>query len=131
MNNSINTVPNLSFRATDAATNTCKIHENCNKNHKCIDLTNVYTQENIVDILREAGTYNKPVYPAKYTIAFYPDSETLVINNSNMTNDTTEISKDGRVRHCGSWHNKEIAKEQKYTDIVNDALERIKVMDKQ
>lgn len=130
MNNSINSVSNLNFRAVSTASSTCKVHENCNGNHNCIDLTNVYTQENIVDILREAGTYNKPIYPAKYTITYYPGSETLVINNSNMTNDTTEISRDGTVRHCGSWHNKEVAKEQKYADIVNDAIERIEVMDK-
>lgn len=126
--NKIGIIGNTNFKAQPIVSKPCEIHENCNKKGGCIDLTNVYTQENIIDILREAKTYHEPIYPCKYSISYNQKSETLVINNTNMTNDTTEINKDGTVRHCGSWHNKEIAKEQKYADIVNDAIERIEVM---
>lgn len=131
MNNTINnSVPKINFKQVVSTANTCPIQKNCENNKNCTDLTNVYTQENIVDILKEAGTYNKTVYPCKYSITYYPNSESLIINNTNMTNDTTVIEKSGKVRHCGSWHNEEITHGEKFTAIVNDAIERIEVMNK-
>ena len=64
---------------------------------------------------------NQINYVPRYSIQFYPNSEALVINNQSMTNDTTEILKDGSVRHVGSWHNKEVAPAGTYIDIVEAA----------
>ena len=130
MSNTINQVSNLNFRAVTNDSKPCAVHENCNENHKSVDITDLYTQENIVDILKETGAYRNPIYPCKYSVEYYFESGALVINNTNMTNDTTVIDKDGTVTHGGSWHNKEIGKEEKYAEIVNDALERIDAMEK-
>ena len=129
MNNTIKVSSCTNFRGVENVSKPCELHKKAECKSEYIDLSNTYTQENIIDILREAGTYNKPVYPCTYSIAYYPNSESLVISNTNMTNDVTEINKDGTVRHCGSWHNKEVAQGEKYTAIVNDALERIDVLD--
>lgn len=129
MNNTINNVSNLNFRTTNSITKPCENNKECDKGSNCIDLTDVYTQENIIDILREAGTYNEPIYPCKYSINYHTDSESLVIKNTNMTNDVTIIKKDGTVTNCGSWHNKEIARDEKYANIVNDAQERIELLE--
>ena len=96
--------------------------EKNNERPKPIDITDKYSQDEIVDILKQVGTYKKSVYPARYTVEMYGDN--LVINNATMTNDTTEIKEDGSVYHCGSWHNDEIAPAGSFEDIVLDAKQR-------
>ena len=90
----------------------------------CVDITDKYSQDEIVDILKTVGTYHKPLYPCKYSVEMY-ENGAMVINNTNMTNDTTEISQKGAVHHCGSWHNEEIAQEGTFVHIVEDAKTRM------
>ena len=89
-----------------------------------VDLTEKYTNKEIDAILKRVGTDNKLGYPCQYSVEYLPQVEAMVINNKNMTNDTTEIYKDGRAVHCGSWHNKEVAPKGTFVDIVEDAKKR-------
>jgi len=90
-----------------------------------VDLTEKYSQDEIKDILKRVGTSHETIYPCRYSVDYYPKAGALAINNTNMTNDTTEILKDGSVRHCGSWHNKEVAPKGSFPDIVEDAKARM------
>ncbi len=92
---------------------------------KYIELSDKYSQEEIVDILKTVGTYKESPFENEYDITYYTESETLVINNRNRTNDTTEVNKDGSVKHRGSWHNKEVAPEGSFIFIVEEAIERL------
>lgn len=88
------------------------------------DLTEKYPQEEIVDILKLVGTFDEEYYPSEYEVKLY-NTGTLVINNKNQTNDTTEICKDGSVRHVGSWHNTEVAPAGSFPFLVEDAQAKI------
>lgn len=92
-----------------------------------IDCSKLYKPQEVEDILKRVGTDCKiqTMYKPAYSIEYYPKAEALVINNKNMTNDTTEILRDGSVRHVGSWHNKEVAPAGSYLDIIEDAKARI------
>lgn len=103
---------------------TKKAIENQVNNPAQVDLTEKYSQDEIVNILKAVGTYQKPIYPCRYSVEMY-ENGSLVINNTNMTNDSTEITQKGAVRHCGSWHNKEIAPEGSFINIIEDANARI------
>lgn len=89
-----------------------------------VDLTEKYTNKEIENILKRVGTDNKSGYPCQYSLEYLPQTQAVVINNKNMTNDTTEIYQDGRAVHCGSWHNKEVAPKGTFVDIVEDAKKR-------
>ena len=95
-----------------------------------LDLSDLYSQKELRDIIHKIGTDapqlpNQLNYVPRYSIQYYPESETLVINNQSMTNDTTEILKDGSVRHVGSWHNKEVAPKGTFNDIIETAKSRM------
>jgi len=95
-----------------------------------IDLTDFYSQKELRDIIHKIGTNapqlpNQINYVPRYTIQFFPHTEALVINNQSMTNDTTEILKDGSVRHVGSWHNKVVAPAGTCTNIIEEAKSRM------
>lgn len=94
-----------------------------------VDLTDSYSQKEIRNILKRIGTDTKlpaPMnYVPRYAVMYYSGSETLVIHNTSMTNDTTEILKDGSVRHVGSWHNKEVAPAGSFNDVIEDAKLRV------
>lgn len=92
-----------------------------------IDLSKLYSQDEIKDILEKVGTLrNIPYnYPMRYSMQYLPKFEDIVINNKSMTNDTTVILQDGSVRHCGSWHDKEVAPEGSHKDIINEVKARI------
>lgn len=118
----------ITFRgitSSAAPTGVQKSPENLPEAYNMVDLTDKYSQKEINEILKRIGTDNKSGYPCRYSVEFLPKAGAMVINNMNMTNDTTEILKDGRVRHCGSWHNKEVAPEGSFTDIIEDAKKRM------
>ena len=92
---------------------------------KYVDISDKYSQEELVDILKDVGTYMASPFANEYDVKFYSESNTVVINNLNRTNDTTIIEEDGRVKHCGSWHNKEVAPAGSFIYIVEDAMERM------
>ena len=100
-------------------------------NPDVINCNDLYSQREIKNILKEIGTLqdklpNMPLYVPRYTIEFYKTSGTVVIDNKSCTNDTTEILKDGSVRHVGSWHNKEVAPAGSFTSVVEEVKNRIK-----
>ena len=96
-----------------------------------INCTDLYSQKEIKDILKKIGT-QAPKLPKdvffvpRYSVEYYSNSDTLVINNLAMTNDTTEILSDGSVRHVGSWHNKEVAPAGSFNELLSDAKRRIR-----
>ena len=87
------------------------------------DCTNLYSPEEIQRILERVGA-PKAAFPSKYSVTLF-DSGTLVIKNESMTNDIIEISKDGGVRHVGSWHNNQLAPKDSFKDIVEEAKQRL------
>ena len=87
------------------------------------DCTNLYSPEEIAQIRKRVGAPD-PMYPSQYSVKIF-NSGAMVIKNESMTNDTVEISKDGGVRHVGSWHNKELAPKGSFEDIVKDAQQRL------
>ena len=89
-----------------------------------INLTDKYSQEEIVEILKQVGAYKESPYPANYEVKLFK-SGALVINNKNNTNDTTEILKDGSVVHAGSWHNKEVAPVGSFTNLLEEAQAKL------
>ena len=99
----------------------------------CTDITDLFSQKELRSILKRIGTQApdipNPAYSTfvpRYTIEYFPNSGAVVINNQTMTNDTTEIYKDGSVRHVGSWHNKEVAPAGSFNDIIDEVQSRIK-----
>ncbi len=94
---------------------------------KSVDITKNYTQDEIVDILKLVGTYKEQPYKSKYSVEYNPNTGNMIINNTNCTNDTTVILKDGSVRHCGSWHNEEVAPKGSYTYLVTVAESHLAV----
>lgn len=92
-----------------------------------INLTKKIPQKEIQEILKKIGTLKVSPFefPSRYTIQFLPKFEDVVINNVSKTNDTTIIAKDGSVRNCGSWHDKEIAPEGSFPEIVEDVKKYI------
>ena len=97
-----------------------------------IDITDSYSQKEIRKMLERIGidvpnmqSPNIPFsYKPRYSIKCYP-SGAIVIDNTQRTNDTTEILADGSVRHVGSWHNNEIAPAGTCNDILADAYRRM------
>ncbi|MBR1424277.1 hypothetical protein IJ579_01790 [bacterium] len=88
------------------------------------DCTDLYTEKEIRDILKQIGTDNDFTNRSRYQVFYYPNKEALVIHNTSLTNDTTEIYKDGSVKHVGSWHNKDVAPAGTFNDIIEDAKKR-------
>ena len=99
----------------------------------CTDITDLFSQKELRSILKRIGTQAPAVpnpayatYVPRYAIEYFPNSGAVVINNLTMTNDTTEIYKDGSVKHVGIWHNKEVAPADSFTDIIEEVESRIK-----
>lgn len=89
-----------------------------------IDITNLYSQDEIKNILKEVGAYNEMVYPVRYSVELIKD-RLLVINNMNCTNDTTEFYINGKVINSGSWHQKELHPADGNSAYVDDAMNRL------
>lgn len=87
-----------------------------------VNLTKKIPQKEIQEILKKVGALRTSPFefPSRYTIQFLPKFEDVVINNVSKTNDTTIIAKDGSVRNCGSWHDKELAPEGSFPEIVEN-----------
>lgn len=86
-----------------------------------INLKDIYSQEEIESIVSKFGclhTSSPNGQRCEFDLSYIPNSETVVINNKNMTNDTVEIDKNGGAISVGSWHRKEIP--GNYSDIIND-----------
>jgi len=104
----------------------------------CTDITDLFSQKELRSILKRIGTQApdipNPAYATfvpRYSIEYFPNSGAVVINNQTMTNDTTEIYKDGSVRHVGSWHNKEVAPAGSFSDIIEEVEARINAENKE
>ncbi len=104
----------------------------------CTDITDLFSQKELRSILKRIGTQApdipNPAYATfvpRYSIEYFPNSGAVVINNQTMTNDTTEIYKDGSVRHVGSWHNKEVAPAGSFSDIIEEVESRINAENKE
>lgn len=58
----------------------------------------------------------------EFDMVYLPTTESVIINNKNMTNDTVEIHKDGKAISVGSWHQKNL--DGDYSDILKDVQTR-------
>lgn len=124
-NTNINTVKPINF-STKFNTSLDKKIEN--KPPVLIDMSDKYSQDEIKNILKKVGNkqVDNTIYPCKYSINYSPENKSVLINNTNMTNDTTEIYEDGSVKHCGSWGDKELAPKGSFNDIIKEVETRQK-----
>ena len=58
----------------------------------------------------------------EFDMVYLPDSQSVIINNRNMTNDTVEIYRNGQAVSVGSWHHKVL--DGDFSDIVSDVKMR-------
>lgn len=71
------------------------------------DITKKFSQAEIKSILKKVGTYQEPkrkFLSEYYSVTYYNDTKTFVINDTLRTNNTTSIKESGVVYHSGSWH---------------------------
>ena len=59
---------------------------------------------------------------------YLPKKNALIINNKSLTNDTLEIYSNGSAKHVGSWHNKKVAEEGTFSDVIEDAQKRYETL---
>ena len=72
------------------------------------DVTKKFSQKEIKNILKKAGTYQKSEKKLEYYKVSYDNkSRAFIINDACRTNNTTVIYESGIVRHRGSWHIKD------------------------
>ena len=124
-NTNINTVKPINY-STKFNTSLDKKTED--KPPVLIDMSDKYSQDEIKNILKKVGNkrVDNTIYPCKYSINYSPESRTVLINNTNMTNDATEIYEDGSVKLCGSWGDKELAPKGSFNDIIKEVETRQK-----
>lgn len=124
-NTNINTVKPINY-STKFNTSLDKKTED--KPPVLIDMSDKYSQDEIKNILKKVGNkqVDNTIYPCKYSINYSPENKSVLINNTNMTNDATEIYKDGSVKHCGSWGDKELAPKGSFNDIIKEVETRQK-----
>ena len=124
-NTNINTVKPINY-STKFNTSLDKKTED--KPPVLIDMSDKYSQDVIKNILKKVGNkqVDNTIYPCKYSINYSPENKSVLINNTNMTNDATEIYEDGSVKHCGSWGDKELAPKGSFNDIIKEVETRQK-----
>ena len=98
-----------------------------NQKRKYENCTNLYTQDQIKDLLKEIGikTDSRNFGPSFYTMKYSNENGSVIINNETWKNDAVEISKDGSVKHLGSWHDEEIAPKGSFTFVVERIEKKI------
>lgn len=87
-----------------------------------IDMKDLYSEKELDDMVSKFDCLHKNMIgrneKCEFDMVYLPTTESVIINNKNMTNDTVEIHKDGKAISVGSWHQKNL--DGDYSDILKD-----------
>lgn len=91
-----------------------------------IDMKDLYSEKELDDMVSKFDCLHKNMIggneKCEFDMVYLPTTESVIINNKNMTNDTVEIHKDGKAISVGSWHQKNL--DGDYSDILKDVQTR-------
>lgn len=91
-----------------------------------VDMKNLYSEKELDDMVSKFDCLHKNMIggneKCEFDMVYLPTTESVIINNKNMTNDTVEIHKDGKAISVGSWHQKNL--DGDYSDILKDVQTR-------
>lgn len=91
-----------------------------------IDMKDLYSEKELDDMVSKFDCLHKNMIggneKCEFDMVYLPTTESVIINNKNMTNDTVEIHKDGKAISVGSWHQKNL--DGDYSDILKDIQTR-------
>lgn len=91
-----------------------------------VDMKDLYSEKELDDMVSKFDCLHKNMIggneKCKFDMVYLPTTESVIINNKNMTNDTVEIHKDGKAISVGSWHQKNL--DGDYSDILKDVQTR-------
>lgn len=91
-----------------------------------IDMKDLYSEKELDDMVSKFDCLHKNMIggneKCEFDMVYLPTTESVIINNKNMTNDTVEIHKDGKAISVGSWHQKIL--DGDYSDILKDVQTR-------
>lgn len=91
-----------------------------------VDMKDLYSEKELDDMVSKFDCLHKNMIggneKCEFDMVYLPTTESVIINNKNMTNDTVEIHKDGKAISVGSWHQKKL--DGDYSDILKDVQTR-------
>ena len=91
-----------------------------------VDMKDLYSEKELDDMVSKFDCLHKNMIggneKCEFDMVYLPTTESVIINNKNMTNDTVEIHKDGKAISVGSWHQKNL--DGDYSDILKDVHTR-------
>ncbi len=91
-----------------------------------VDMKDLYSEKELNDMVSKFDCLHKNMIggneKCEFDMVYLPTTESVIINNKNMTNDTVEIHKDGKAISVGSWHQKNL--DGDYSDILKDVQTR-------
>lgn len=91
-----------------------------------VDMKDLYSEKELDDMVSKFDCLHKNMIggneKCEFDMVYLPTTESVIINNKNMTNDTVEIHKDGKAISVGSWHQKNL--DGDYSDILKDIQTR-------
>lgn len=91
-----------------------------------VDMKDLYSEKELDDMVSKFDCLHKNMIggneKCEFDMVYLPTTESVIINNKNMTNDTVEIHKDGKAISVGSWHQKNL--DGDYSDILKDVQAR-------
>lgn len=91
-----------------------------------VDMKDLYSEKELDDMVSKFDCLHKNMIggneKCEFDMVYLPTTESVIINNKNMTNDTVEIHKDGKAISIGSWHQKNL--DGDYSDILKDVQTR-------
>lgn len=91
-----------------------------------VDMKDLYSKKELDDMVSKFDCLHKNMIggneKCEFDMVYLPTTESVIINNKNMTNDTVEIHKDGKAISVGSWHQKNL--DGDYSDILKDVQTR-------
>ena len=77
-----------------------------------VDMKDLYSEKELDDMVSKFDCLHKNMIggneKCEFDMVYLPTTESVIINNKNMTNDTVEIHKDGKAISVGSWHQKKL-----------------------
>ena len=91
-----------------------------------VDMKDLYSEKELDDMVSKFDCLHKNMIggneKCEFDMVYLPTTESVIINNKNMTNDTVEIHKDGKAISVGRWHQKKL--DGDYSDILKDVQTR-------
>lgn len=100
----INTSP-IHTELNNQSSKPMKYSDNQVNMYDLFDKKEIETIISSFNCLHQTSPSNKK---CQFDVIYLPDSEVIIINNRNLTNDTVEINKKGQAISVGSWHRKEL-----------------------